>query len=126
MAHILIIEDSPAVLLSLRIVLEGAGHHISMAKDGGAGLQMLDSSNFDLVITDIWMPGVNGAEVIREGKQRFPATQFLAITGGDPNSPSIGEPLRPHEFGADGVLQKPFEKKDLLDAVAQLVTPADG
>ncbi len=122
MANILIIEDAPAVMLSLKIVLEGAGHQVTMAADGAAGLRKLDEAAFDMVITDIWMPVLNGAEVIREGKQRSPRTRFLAITGGSPNGPMRDGTLRPHEFNADGVLQKPFEKKDLLDTVSQLLS----
>jgi two-component system chemotaxis response regulator CheY len=121
MASILIIEDVPAVLLSLRIVLEGAGHKVTSAQDGDRGLQLLRDSSFDLVITDIWMPGSKGTDVIRDGKARSPKTRFLAITGGDPNSGGSRDALRGQDFGADRVLLKPFEKPDLLAAVSQLL-----
>jgi CheY-like chemotaxis protein len=124
MASILIIEDVPAVLLSLRIVLEGPGYQITSATDGTAGLALLASRSFDLVITDIWMPGSSGAEVIREGRKGAPQTRFLAITGGNPNSDSGPPALGPQEYGADAVLIKPFEKADLLGAVTRLLNPA--
>ncbi len=121
MASILVIEDVPAVLLSLRIVLEGSGHRVTAVADGVAGLGLIAKDAFDLVITDIWMPGLSGAEVIRAGRERAPATRFLAISGGDPNSHAPLDTLAARAFGADRVLAKPFEKAALLGAVASLL-----
>jgi len=129
MALILIIEDVPAVLLSLKIVLEGLGHKIAAAKNGDQGLTLIKNGSFDLVITDIWMPGKNGTDVIREARAHAPATRFLAITGGDPNSGESRDALRGKDFGADRVLLKPFEKEELVTAVSLLlrgVTQVDG
>jgi CheY-like chemotaxis protein len=123
MASILIIEDVATVLMSLRIVLHGAGHQVTCAQDGEQGLKLLEQAAFDLVITDIWMPRSNGADVIREGKARWPRTRFLAITGGDPNSGGSSDTLRRQDFGADQVLLKPFEKMALLNAVSRLLEP---
>jgi CheY-like chemotaxis protein len=122
MASILIIEDVPAVLLSLRIVLEGKGHVVTGAANGVAGLELIQDGAFDLVISDIWMPGISGADVIRTGRARAPKTRFLAITGGDPNSHTPREALAGGDYGADRVLIKPFEKEDLLGAVSALLS----
>jgi CheY-like chemotaxis protein len=121
MASILIIEDVPAVLFSLKIVLEGLGHQITAAKNGDQGVRLLDDKSFDLVVTDIWMPGTKGTEVIRHAKTRWPRTRVLAITGGDPNSGESRDNLRGQDFGADQVLFKPFEKEQLIEAVSQLL-----
>ncbi len=121
MASILVIEDVPAVLLSLRMVLETSGHRVTGAPDPAEGLALLGADGFDVVVTDIWMPGASGIDVIREGRRRRPATRFLAITGGDPNGRTTPEDLRGQDFGADAVLFKPFEKQELLDAVARLL-----
>ncbi|MGA2128392.1 MAG: response regulator [Xanthobacteraceae bacterium] len=121
MASILVIEDVPAVLLSLRIVLQGKGHQVTGAANGTRGLDLLASAAFDLVITDIWMPGSSGTEVIAKGRERSPRTRFLAITGGDPNVSGPQDALRRQDFGADAVLLKPFEKEELLSAVSLLV-----
>jgi two-component system chemotaxis response regulator CheY len=123
MAAILVIEDVPAVLMSLRIVLEGHGHRVTSAQNGEQGLKLLRDTLFDLVITDIWMPVASGTEVIREGRARSPRTRFLAITGGDPNS-GPRDALRQQDFGADQVLLKPFEKQELLNAVSSILQGA--
>jgi len=121
MATILVIEDVPAVLMSLKIVLEGDGHEVTSAQNGEQGLRLLKDSPFDLVITDIWMPTSNGTEVIREGRTHSPRTRFLAITGGDPNGRGLRDALRRQDFGADEVLMKPFEKHELLNAVSSIL-----
>jgi CheY-like chemotaxis protein len=121
MASILLIDDVPAVLLSLRIVLQGGGYQVTAAGDGERGLALLHSQQFDVVITDIWMPGSSGTAVISEGRRLSPRTRFIAMTGGDPNGPADAAHLPDSDFGADCVLLKPFEKSDLLAAVAGLL-----
>jgi len=121
MASILVIEDVPAVLLSIKIVLEGHGHKVTSAQTGEQGLTLLRATPFDLVITDIWMPGSNGVDVIREGRARSPRTRFMAITGGDPNSRGSRDGLHQQDFGADHILLKPFEKDELLKTVSRVL-----
>jgi len=109
------------VLISLRIVLEGGGHQVTAVGSGERALALLrDGMHFDVVVTDIWMPGMSGMTVIREGRNLAPRTRFLAITGGDPNGPVGSTRLEDVDFGADGVLFKPFEKQNLLQMVEQL------
>jgi CheY-like chemotaxis protein len=126
MASILIIEDVPAVLFSLKIVLEGLGHKVSAAKNGEQGLALIEEKVFDLVITDIWMPGKKGTEVIREARAIAPRTRFLAITGGDPNRQFASDTSGLPEFGADAVLLKPFATEDLRRVVTQLLNTQVG
>lgn len=124
MARILLIEDVTAVLLSIRIIVTGAGHEVVCAPDGRQGLERLAAQAFDLVISDIWMPGLGGADVIAQGRKMAPRTKFLAITGGDPNvSVPAAEPSAA-KFGADAVLFKPFEKAELLRAIAAVLAAA--
>jgi CheY-like chemotaxis protein len=126
MASVLIIEDVSAVLVSLRIVLEGAGHRIVAARNGLQGLELIREGTFDLVITDIWMPGISGTEVIRRGREYSSKTRFLAITGGDPNADDPTRGLHGQDFGADRVLLKPFDVDDLLGIVAVVLDAAPG
>jgi two-component system chemotaxis response regulator CheY len=121
MASILVIEDVPAVLLSVKVILEGSGHQVTAAANGTRGLDLLKSTTFDLVITDLWMPGLSGVDVIRVGKEHSPKLRFLAITGGDPERPGQLDALGREDFEADFVLLKPFEKAELLSAVSLLL-----
>ncbi len=122
MAKILLIEDVQTVLMAIRIILSGNGHQVASAKDGTVGLCMLGQSSYDMVISDVWMPGLSGQEVFKQGRLMSPGTRFLAITGGNPNS--SGQPLETYadRYGADAILIKPFEKTELLGAVSDLLT----
>jgi len=124
MAKILVVEDIPAVMFSLRMVLQGGGHQVTTAANGVQGLALLKDSRFDLVVTDIWMPGTDGAAVIAEGRRIAPGTRFLAITGGSPNGTITAERLEGESFGADRILFKPFERDEILGAVNELVAAA--
>lgn len=124
MATILIIEDIPPVMLSLRVVLEGRGHTLLCASNGEDGLSLLRRGGIDLVITDIWMPGTLGSTVIAEGRRMAPDTRFLAITGGAPNGSVTPDLLMRdgEDFGADRVLFKPFQRQELIAAVTELMS----
>jgi len=124
MASILVIEDVPPVLLSLRIILAGGGHTVTCATDGLMGLRLLTETAFDLVISDIWMPGLSGIDVIGRGRAQSPGTRFLAITGGNPNSGVTPGVANVEKFGAHAVLFKPFEKHELLKIVSALLAQA--
>lgn len=124
MAKVLVVEDITAVLFSLRMVLESGGHEVTAAVDGTRGLALLRDGGFDVVVTDIWMPGADGATVIAEGRRLAPGARFLAITGGSPNGTVTPERLQGENFGADRVLFKPFERDEILAAVSALATPA--
>jgi CheY-like chemotaxis protein len=117
----LVIEDVPAVLLSIRIILAGVGHKVTCAKNGIAGLRLLRETSYDIVVSDIWMPGLNGVEIIKQGRASSPNTRFLAITGGNPNGSDRLLASAPTKFGADAILLKPFEKSELVGAVAGLL-----
>ncbi len=118
------IDDVPAVLISVKIVLQGAGHKVTSAGTGALGLDLPKVSIFDLVITDIWMSGLGGQDVIREGRIQSPTTRFMAITGGDRNLSDHLDQVRGEDYGADLVLSKPFEKAQLLDAVSRVLAAA--
>ncbi len=124
MATILVIDDVPALLFSVKIVLQGAGHKVTSAGTGALGLDLLKGTIFDLVITDIWMPGSGGQDVIRKGRTQSPTTRFMAITGGDPNLSDHLDRLHREDYGADLVLSKPFEKAQLLEAVSRVLAAA--
>jgi DNA-binding response OmpR family regulator len=122
MAKILVIEDMPSVLMSLQMILAASGHDVTCATDGITGLRLIIETMFDLVVTDIWMPGLNGMDVISRGRARWPGTLFLAITGGDPDGGAPATISGVENFGADGVLFKPFVQAALLAAVGMLLS----
>ena len=124
MANLLLIEDMKGVRESLTMVLEMAGHNVTTAGTGKDGIQAEQQQNFDLVITDILMPEVDGSEVIMELKQNSDSkTPVLGMSGGG-SMVSAKEALRLADEYADEVMQKPFSRDEILSAVDRLTAAA--
>ena len=113
MSTVLVIDDEKGVLQIIRQVLTKFGHRVETAADGQEGIRKFDNGCFDIVITDIRMPGIDGNGVVnhirRSEKQEIPV---IAISG----TPWL------MESGAfDMVLPKPFPLKDLVESIGSLV-----
>lgn len=121
MARVLVIEDTPPVRMAIVDVLSELGYEVVEAANGRLGLETLQSTRFELVITDVLMPELDGVEVIKAIRTRYPNLKVLAISGGAPNLPA-GYVLKMTEmFQADGVLYKPFLNEELASAVERLL-----
>ncbi|MBI4591374.1 MAG: GAF domain-containing protein [Candidatus Rokubacteria bacterium] len=112
----LVVDDEQRVLEVLGDVLAAGGHSAVLVADGAAAIERFRAEAFDLVLTDLAMPGVNGWQVARAVKDRAPSVPVLLITGWGVELPP--EQLRAH--GVDAVLSKPVKLEDILTAVATL------
>ena len=113
---ILLVEDDPDVRKVTVEHLTIQGCRVIEARDGMEGLQRLEERRFDLVITDIVMPFVSGAGIVRAVKERSPETPVIAITG----QGKVSEDLAA-ESKADLVLEKPINMADLMEHVRRLL-----
>ncbi len=121
MKQILIIDDEPDILRLIRKILENqGGYSVTTVEKGKKAEEMIETTKFDLVITDIIMPEIEGMEIIFFLKKHSPATKILAISGGGKLSPD-GYLTIASTAGAHSVLQKPFETQELLREVEQLL-----
>jgi Response regulator containing CheY-like receiver, AAA-type ATPase, and DNA-binding domains len=120
MAKILLVEDMKGVRRTVSAVLKRAGHTVTEADDGGAGLQFLKSERFDLVITDMLMPKHDGMEVLLFLEQQPDRPKVLAISGGG-SQVSADEAFMLARSKADATLAKPFDNADLLAVVDKLL-----
>ncbi|MEC4685449.1 MAG: sigma-54 dependent transcriptional regulator [Nitrospirota bacterium] len=102
---ILIVEDEQGMNEILRILLESDGYEVSSAMDGGKGIELLKKDIFDLVITDIKMPGVDGFEVLRKAKELSPDTLIIMVTAFGTTESAI-EAMK---LGAYDYIHKPFK-----------------
>ncbi len=116
--RILIVDDDEMVLDALTAVLGRAGHEITVAVNGREGLYLHERQPFDVVVTDIVMPDMDGIEMIRNVKQRSPQVAVIAISGGARLEPSYHLKVAA-ALGADETLAKPVKPKDLVAAVAR-------
>lgn len=120
MKRILIIDDDLNMRETLRDILSGGKYEITITSDGREGISLHKQQAFDLIITDIIMPDMDGIEVIIELKKNHPETKIIAISGGGYYfADDYLETAR--ALGADKVIEKPFENKELTDTVHHLI-----
>ena len=113
--RILVVDDEPLVGNSVSMVLGFGGYKVQVTNGGKEALAMLEQSEFDLVITDFNMPGMNGDELALHLKARWPDMPIIMLT-------AYAENLRASETGLPGVdalISKPFEVAELRLVVAQ-------
>jgi CheY-like chemotaxis protein len=117
--RLLIVDDDPILLRSLREVLEIDGHIVTSASGGADGIAAFaearaDGKPFDAVITDLGMPAVDGRRVAASIKGQSPATPVILLTGWGERLRAEEEPT-PH---VDRVLSKPPKMRDVREALA--------
>lgn len=120
MASILVIDDDRAVLSTIRMLLERAAHAVEAVDNSEAGLQLLGTKDFDLLIVDIFMPGMDGFETMKLVHQSRPNMPVIVISGQEFRQASELKPDFLHmatRLGAVFSLQKPFKPADLMAAV---------
>lgn len=120
MASILVVDDDRLVGQMLLAHLESDSHQVVVAHHGGEGLAELKSRSFDLVISDILMPQVEGIEFIREIRKRGYDMPILAVTGGGLHqlaNVNVDYLALSIKFGATAILRKPFTRNELLAKV---------
>jgi CheY-like chemotaxis protein len=115
-AAILIIEDEEDVRSLLQDILTMQGHRVVIAHDGGEGVERFTSGSFDLVFTDLGMPGMSGWEVAKTIRAQDPKVAIAIITGWDIHM----EKEAFEESGVNLIIQKPFT----VDAIVRLVREA--
>ena len=117
--RILIIDDDSLVRLVLRQILEDAGYEVVEAANGSAGAALHQQRPFDLIITDMRMPGKNGLHTIQELRRDDPEATIVAISGYDPDELRQAEKL-----GAVRTFFKPFRREQLLESLREILGEA--
>lgn len=119
MARILIAEDDSSMRQFLAIALRRAGHEVEGCADGINALESLKrGDHFDLLLTDIVMPGMDGMELSQKARKAFPALKIMFMTGFS----AIAADQSPAIAGQDArLLTKPFHLNDVVDQVEQIL-----
>jgi response regulator RpfG family c-di-GMP phosphodiesterase len=113
--RVLIVDDEESIRFSLRVFLEAEGYIVKLAAHAEDALEVLGAESFDVLITDIFMPGLSGVELLSQLQQTHPHLPVLLITG-DPSVQTAVDALR---SGATDYLSKPIDRAGLLKAVRQ-------
>jgi two-component system, cell cycle response regulator CpdR len=120
MARILLAEDDDSLRAFLVTNLNRAGHQVEAHGDGDSAWEALERGAYDLLLTDIVMPGLDGIELARRGAEADPAMKIVFITG------FAAVALSPQSQAPKDakVLSKPFHLKDLVAEVERVIAAA--
>src|ERR1700723_3798353 len=102
MAHLLVVDDEPSISELLEISFRKEGHKVEVVSNGQAAKRRLAAQVFDIVISDICMPDMNGVELLQYSKEVSPSTIFILITG----VPTVDTAIDAVNFGADRYVVK--------------------
>jgi len=112
-SRVLVIDDEDVVHASLRKILSRLGYGVEGVLSAREGLTRIESDRFDLIITDLMMPQMNGIELLQELRARGCTTPVLMVTG----YPTIRTAVQAMRLGAVDYVAKPFTRKELLSPV---------
>jgi len=112
-ARILVVDDEEIVLKSCRKILEGGGHQVSTVLSGHEALDLLEKDPFDIVITDMKMPGIDGIELLTRVREKYPDLAVIMITGYS----TVQSAVQAMKLGAFDYIPKPFTPDEVLIVV---------
>ena len=104
-ARILVVDDEPKICLMLQAALRRQGYRVETCGDGTAALEQFRAEPYEVLISDIRMPGVGGFDLIRQVKDSYPGTVVVAITG----HATVDTAVQALQTGADDYVPKPFD-----------------
>lgn len=116
MARILLVEDDEQIRTMLKMLLTDSGYEVWEAPNGMGVLNMHLHHSFDLVITDLVMPDIEGLGTIMELRRRDPKVRIIAMSGGEQEYLKIA-----HKLGAQATLSKPFGNQKFLETVSHVL-----
>ena len=119
--HILLVEDEPNVARGLGMVLNDEGYDVDVAPTGNSALDMFRGNGFDLLISDLRLPDIDGLEVISSIKKERPGVNVIIITG----YPSVSSAVKAVRMGVLDYLRKPFTDEELVTAVKDAFQEVD-
>lgn len=121
--RILIVDDNQDILSFMQAALEKAGYEVQTAPEGAQALALQTKRRADLLITDIFMPGQDGIETLRDCKTRFPETRIIVMSAGGGSNRKLDYLPAAVLIGANGTLRKPFNVDQLLETVRKVLHP---
>jgi len=115
MKKILVIDDEDIIRISCERTLSSHDYEVKSATSGKEGLELLEEEPFSLILLDIKMPDMDGVEVLKKIKERWPETKVIMITGYS----TVESAVKTLKLGAFNYLEKPFTPDVLLEAVKE-------
>ncbi|MBC7809557.1 MAG: response regulator transcription factor [Burkholderiales bacterium] len=114
-AHVLVVDDEGAIRYSVSKTLQRVGYNVGEAASGEDALEMMSGQYYDVVLTDIRMPGLTGVELLKRIKEAEPDAVVILMTG----YASLGTAVESLRLGAHDYLIKPSSSQDIRQSVAR-------
>ena len=112
--RILIVDDEANILNSLKRLFRNQPYEIFTADSGDAALELLKNQTVDLIISDMRMPGLNGADFLAMAKEQYPLTERILLTGFSDMESTV---KAINDGGIFGYLSKPWDSSEVLSLV---------
>jgi len=119
MARILVVDDEELIQKALRRILEAEDHDVATAADGAEAWALLEAGGVDLLMTDLFMPHVDGIELLTRLLEIDDAPPVIAMSGGGRIVKNTDALTDAAVMGADSILQKPFTPDEVRAAVSE-------
>lgn len=111
--RVLIVDDEKNIVSSLQDILGDEGYEVATAEDGLDALEMIQSDPPDVVLLDIWLPGMDGIEVLKTVKTYYPEIEVLVMSGHG----TIETAVKATKLGASDFIEKPFSLENLIHSI---------
>ncbi|MBE9119020.1 response regulator [Lusitaniella coriacea LEGE 07157] len=115
---ILVVDDQKNIRLTIAQALDPLGYEVRTAVNGEEALRYLEAENYDLILTDLQMPGIGGLELLERAVKLYPDIQFLVISAHG----TVDNAVEAMKLGAVDFIQKPFTPRELRDAIARVLS----
>ena len=114
--RVLLVEDEQTIAVTLQDDLENAGYQVEHIADGKQAIDVLAQRSFDVVVTDVRLPGADGMQVLAAAKRARPDTEVLVMTA----YATVEHAVEAMRLGADDYVQKPFLNEHVLERLARI------
>ena len=115
--HILIVDDEKNIVSSLTGILTDEGYEVSKTGDGVEALEIIQEDPPDLVLLDIWLPGMDGIEVLKTVKAYHPEIEVVIMSGHG----TIDTAVKATKLGAQDFIEKPFSLDRITQSIAEVL-----
>lgn len=118
--RILVIDDEEIVRISCKKCLNPEGYDVNVAENGLEGLRLAEANHYDLILTDLKMPDMDGMEFLSKVKEMQPEAKVIMITGYS----TVEHAVKAIRLGAYNYIEKPFTPDTLITAVKEALSDA--